>query len=214
MNKRVNKEMATRTKTAVKSAPAKAVKARLPAVVIKTQAQAEKAPEGVHPVVARGVTGLKLRKVSDEHGAGAFTLRYWSNCERRTIGLGSLSKMSLAEACQKAREYIGKRDKGIDPKDERDAERATNRAVKPVEEVVTFKQAAMDRLEVRSPEWKHKYAKAVWLNPLIKYAFPVIGDLDVYDIKLKTHRQNPTGRRQGWRAGDGAKDQSADRGDH
>jgi integrase len=156
-----------------------------PAVVIKTQAQAEKAPIGVHPVVARGVTGLKLRKTSDEHGAGAFTLRYWSNGERRTIGLGSLSKMSLAEACKMAREYIGKRDKGIDPKDERDAERAANRAVKPVEEVTTFEQMAEDHLRSFAPKWKHKYASQVWLGPLKEYAYPTIGGLGVNVIEVK-----------------------------
>jgi integrase-like protein len=93
--------------------------------------------------------------------------------------------MSLAEACQKAREYIGKRDKGIDPKDERDREIAANRAAKLVEEVTTFEQMAEDHLRSFAPKWKHKYASQVWLGPLKEYAYPTIAGLDVNVIDIK-----------------------------
>ena len=76
------------------------------------------------------------------------------------------------------------RRKGFDPIDERRRERAENLARSRATPPTTFKQMTAEYLRAHGDGWKHKYARAVWLNPLIKYAFPIIGDLPLDQIEL------------------------------
>ena len=39
-------------------------------------------------------------------------------------------------------------------------------------------------LAAHGGSWKHKYAKATWLNPIVKFAYPVIGRLSLDQIKI------------------------------
>ena len=149
---------------------------------IGTMAQAENAKAGVYRL--DGATGVTFRKVTDTVGAGAFNQRYWRGGERRTMSLGPLSRFaSLADACKRSREVLTERDKGVDPIEKRNAEKAANLAAKTP---VNFGQATETHVAAHAPSWKGRYARRDWVRPIEKYSFPIIGDLPVNDI-VATH---------------------------
>jgi integrase len=147
---------------------------------IESITQAKKIRLGVHPV--KDAKGVTLRKTSTAIGSGALNLRFWFGEDRLTMSLGLLSDFDsidgIREAAAAKRLLIRK---GVNPIVERDRELAG----KPVEDVVTFERATMDHLETFGAEWKHPYARAVWLNPLKEYAFPVVGHLSVNEIRVR-----------------------------
>jgi hypothetical protein len=63
-------------------------------MLIKTDTQVKSAPAGVHRV--RGATGLYLKKGAA--GAGSWFWRYRKGDRRSSMGLGSISAVSLADA--------------------------------------------------------------------------------------------------------------------
>lgn len=48
---------------------------------------------------------------------------------------------------------------------------------------IVFIEATKTNLEADAPSWKHRYASAVWINPIVKHAYPVIGHLNVNNIR-------------------------------
>jgi integrase len=144
--------------------------------VISTQAQAEKAGPGKYRVDSGGVVGLYLKKGAPGAQTGSWFRRYWaSNGKRRSIGLGALKNVSLKEAVKKAAELAVKLNDGKDPLAGKQASSA----------VWTFKTATESYLKAHAPSWKHPRALQVWHSPLIKYAYPVIGDMLLDDIRVQ-----------------------------
>src|SRR4029077_12319352 len=94
------------------------------------------------------------------------------------------NKVKLAEARVAAKDADALRRKGIDPIDERRRERAEAIAKARAAQPLRFREAVEAYLKDHAPHWKHKYARAVWLNPLVKFAFPVIGGLELDRIEL------------------------------
>jgi integrase len=146
---------------------------------ISTEWQAKNAEKGRYRVVAPGVANLYFKKTSDTVGAGSFVSRYWHNGKRRYMGLGPLSSISLAKACKRAKELAVERNEGVDPIEERRRKQAEERAKL---EPVNFIQATEVHLKAHAPSWKHRRARQVWLNPIARYAYPIIGRLWVNDI--------------------------------
>jgi integrase len=93
----------------------------------------------------------------------------------REMGLGSLITVSLAEARDRALECRKLRERDIDPIDartaaKRDAALAQARSLK-------FKEAAEAYIAAHRVAWKNDKHAAQWPATLIRYAYPVIGNL-------------------------------------
>jgi integrase len=159
------------TKTKTKKAP------------IGNAAQVAAAKPGVHKIA--GAEGLYLKKTGS--GAGSWFYRYRiAGDKKREMGLGSIAHISLADARLNANELTVRRAKGTDPKTDRDRERREADARQRAEaRKVTFAEAAEAYVDERSSEWRGSYARRNWINPLIKYAYPVIGRLLLDDIDVE-----------------------------
>ena len=91
-------------------------------------------------------------------GARNWVLRDMLNRRPRWMGLGPLALYGLADARAKAMDARRKRHDGIDPIEDRRAERIRQRLDKA--KAVTFKQCAESYIASHSPGWrneKHKY---------------------------------------------------------
>lgn len=137
-------------------------------------------PKGRHPdkvLSATKVRGVKepgryadgngLYLVVDPSGAKRWMLRTVVHGKRRDIGLGGTKVVSLAEAREKATEYRKIARDGGDPI------AIKRRAGKTVP---TFKEAAEKVHEGHSKAWKNPKHSAQWINTLVNYAHPHIGD--------------------------------------
>jgi integrase len=148
---------------------------------IKTATQATTAPAGVHGAGS----GLYLKKTSGDHDAGSWIYRYRFAGRRREMGLGQLASLSLAEAREAAVDLARAVRKGDDPiearRREKEAEANAARAKVPA----TFRQAAEAYLADYAPSWKHRGAVGDWLNPLARYAYPIIGDKALDSIEVE-----------------------------
>ena len=120
--------------------------------------------------------GLNLQVVQ---GKGQITrswlLRYTSPTTktRRELGLGSSRVRSLSDARKLATDLKLQVLDGLDPKDERDKQRAA--AVVDRAHRITFDEATIKCLETKSLEWKNVKHGQQWLNTLTTYASPMMG---------------------------------------
>ncbi len=120
--------------------------------------------------------GLNLQVVQ---GKGQITrswlLRYTSPTTktRRELGLGSTKVRSLSDARKLATDLKLQVLDGLDPKDERDKQRAA--AVVDRAHRITFDEATIKCLETKSLEWKNVKHGQQWLNTLTTYASPMMG---------------------------------------
>jgi integrase len=96
------------------------------------------------------------------------------------MGLGALAKTTLAEALKKARAFDAERDGGQDPLA---LKRAAKVEAATVADKWTFIQATESYVAAHAPSWKHPRARQVWLGPIVKYAYPVIGGAPLHSIK-------------------------------
>jgi integrase len=147
---------------------------------LSTNLQLKNAQAGVYSV--NGASGFGFKKASDEPGSGSYIVRYRLGGRRPTMGLGRFDEISLAEAREAAREAVKLARKGIDPIEQRKREREANLAAERAEKPVNFRQATEAYHALHAPTYKHKYAGQAWLNPIKKYAYPVIGELPVNDV--------------------------------
>ena len=121
-------------------------------------------------------TGLNLQVTQ---GQGRVTrswlFRYTSPTTRtrRELGLGSTRVRSLADARKLATDFRLQVLDGLDPKDERDKQRAA--AVTQRAHRITFDEAVSKCLETKSLEWKNVKHGQQWINTLITYASPLLG---------------------------------------
>lgn len=142
-----------------------------------TDAKARNLSPDSKPVAHGGVTGLVLHPASSR-GRGKWVLRYVSPVtkKRRNAGLGSYPEIGIAEAAklgQLMREQLAQ---GLDPLEERDKASA-------VMSVPPFKQAAEIVHASLEPGWKNKKHSQQWINTLMQYAVPVIGELPINQIE-------------------------------
>ncbi|MEO0426176.1 MAG: integrase arm-type DNA-binding domain-containing protein [Pseudomonadota bacterium] len=113
-------------------------------------------------------------------GGRSWVLRYKRNGKQREMGLGPTSLVTLAEAREDAREARRKLFRGIDPLDEREAQKA--KAAIETAKRVTFGQAAEQCIKALSAGWKNEKHAAQWPSTLNSYAMPVFGHLPVAEI--------------------------------
>ncbi len=135
-----------------------------------------KAP-GHHSV--GGVAGLALQIT--ETGARSWVLRATVGAKRRDIGLGGFPDVTLAGAREKAREVREKIQAGIDPVEERKA----NRSALIAQSIagIRFSEAADKYITAHEAGWKNPKHCQQWRNTLESYAYPIIGKMRVADIQ-------------------------------
>ncbi len=125
-------------------------------------------------------TGLYLQ-VAQGQGrvTRSWVYRYTSPTTRtrREFGLGSIRVRTLSDARRAAAELRVKVLDGLDPKDERDRERAT--AITARAHRITFDEAVAKCLEAKSLEWRNVKHGQQWLNTLKTYASPTLGSMPV-----------------------------------
>jgi integrase len=145
---------------------------------INSIAQARTAKAGTHGVKGKTApAGISLKKESDALGAGGFNLRFRRGNRRPTMGLGPVNAFkNLEEVFEAARDALKLVSKGIDPIAARKREKDTNLAA------VSFKQATEAYYEDLAPTLKHKYGGPCWINPVRKWAYPVLGQTLLDDI--------------------------------
>lgn len=107
------------------------------------------------------------------NGKKSWLFAYMMDGRSRSMGLGSASLVSLAEAREKAFEL--RRMVKLDRVDPLEARRAAL-AARPVP---TFREFAEQWIARHEPTWKNAKHRQQWRNTLATYADPVIGDLAV-----------------------------------
>lgn len=102
--------------------------------------------------------------------------------KRESISLGTFPTIGIAEAREAVREYAKGIRQGINPKTARDKEREeVNRTI----QRNTFKEVALEYWKTHHKSWKNLKHRAQWKDSWMEnYTFPVIGALDVAEIRL------------------------------
>ncbi|MCP2089938.1 UNVERIFIED_ORG: integrase [Paraburkholderia sediminicola] len=117
-----------------------------------------------------------------DSGARSWVFRFKLNGRVREMGIGPVSRVSLAEARKLATGYRDMVRDQIDPILARREEQRRQLLNISSDANVTFREAAEAYIRAREPEWRnHKHVQQ-WGNTLKTYAYPVIGDVRVRDI--------------------------------
>ena len=122
--------------------------------------------------------GLYLR-VTD-YGAKNWVFRFMLNGRARSMGMGPLHTVNLAEARKRAGEHRLRRHDGIDPIEHRRAERLQARL--DAAKAITFKECAQNYIKAHRAGWRNGKHAGQWEATLATYAEPVIGKLSVQAI--------------------------------
>ena len=120
--------------------------------------------------------GLTLRV---DNSGKRWVQRVTINGRRRNIGLGSYSMVSLSEARIQAFANAKAIRSGLDPIQEK--RQARELALSPP--IPTFSEAAEKVIELRRPTWRNVKHSAQWSSTLETYAYPIIGNVPVDQIK-------------------------------
>jgi len=121
----------------------------------------------------RYTDGNGLYLVVDLSGAKRWLLRVVVHGKRKDIGLGGLSYCSLAEAREKAAAYRKIARDGGDPIEQLRAATVV---------VPTFKLAAEQVHLEHKASWSNGKHQQQWINTLVHYAYPVIGETAVDQV--------------------------------
>lgn len=148
-----------------------------------TDLKARKVKPGDKPLADGTVTGLRLIP-SKKSGQGKWQFRFVSpvTAKRRDMGLGTFPEVQIAtvrKAALAARQLIST---GIDPVEDK---RARQSEITNKQTVVTFKDAALIVHTELKPSWKNAKHADQWLNTLKTYAFPILGNIPVAQLKPK-----------------------------
>ena len=132
-------------------------------------------------LAAGGTSGLYLQ--TSKTGTKSWVFRFKRKGKAREMGLGSLSKVSLAVARERARDAWLKLDQGIDPIEERDAAKAL--MAKPPKKKHTFAQCVEGYFENARSGWKGwkpgeppGRMERAWRQQMIDYAYPAMSVID------------------------------------
>jgi integrase len=131
------------------------------------------------PAVLHDGGGLYLR-VSPT-GSKAWVFRFQLDGKRRDMGIGPYPLLSLAEARQKALEQSKLRHEGINPLEQRRAQRASQRLSEGKGR--TFREVAEEFIARNEVGWKNAKHRSQWRNTLSTYVYPIFGDLPVAAIE-------------------------------
>lgn len=120
--------------------------------------------------------GLSL--VVKKSGTRSWVVRVQKDGKRRDIGLGSVKKVPLALARERATKVRLQIEAGLDPVMER----------KKAAGIPTFRESAVAVYEEQRKTWKNQKHNYQWMQSLEAYAFPFIGDMTVDKIEFPVVR--------------------------
>jgi integrase len=110
----------------------------------------------------------------------SWIFRYTRAGRTREMGIGSLNTISLVEARERARKCRQLLLDGIDPLEQRNAER-TAQAIETAK-AISFEECAYRYIAAHRDSWRSAKHAAQWPQSLAKHVFPVIGRLPVATI--------------------------------
>jgi integrase len=133
--------------------------------------------------------GLYLYVRSDE--AKFWTFRYHRDGRAREMGLGpAVGKhpISLAQARQKAYQYVDQLRSNLNPLDEQKAQIAAKKAELAAKAIKskTFKEVAEEYIKKNEVNWKGKAHRNGWRTAMRDYIYPTLQDVPVGDV-TKAH---------------------------
>jgi integrase len=126
------------------------------------------------------IAGLLLQ-ITDS-GAKSWILRYQLNHCEHMLGLGSAATFTLKEARERGRAARQLLADGVDPVSIKRAERAAAAAA--AAKAMTFERATLAYISQHETKWRSTDYRNEVLATLKKYAFPVLGIMDVSSIDL------------------------------
>ncbi len=106
--------------------------------------------------------------------------RYMRNGKQRSMGLGSATVVTLAQAREKATACSLQLAEGIDPIDARQVLRQGKKLTQA--RTVTFKHCAEKYIAAHEAGWKSPKHRSQWDQSLELHVYPILGDLSVFAI--------------------------------
>jgi len=145
------------------------------------------------PGVYSDGAGLYLRV--GRGSAKSWAFRFMRGRVAREMGLGGLTKVSLAQARKKAVILRLQLSNGIDPRahqQDEEAKRATEQKLAAARSM-TFDECADAYVRAHEISWQNAKHRKQWSNTLAKYVSPVFGSLAVQnvDVSLVTKAIEP-----------------------
>jgi integrase len=136
--------------------------------------------QGLYPDGA----GLYLRV--GRGGAKSWTFRFMLNGKSREMGLGGLTKVSLADARKKAIDARLLLSDGHDPLTHRQEEETRRAAAEKLSTArsMTFDKCAEAYISAHEASWRNDKHCQQWRNTLTTYVSPVFGSVPVQDIDI------------------------------
>jgi integrase len=143
-----------------------------------TEFEIKNAKEGTH------LDGNGLYLQVTKNGAKSWLYRYQLHGKRRWAGVGALADVPAKTARIKAAEMRISVANGIDPIDQKQANKkaAIANAAKEAAKSITFRSLAFDYIEQNKAGWKNSKHIKQWENTLDTYAYGVIGHLPPAEI--------------------------------
>ena len=149
---------------------------------ISNQSQVDCAGPGIYRV--KGAVGLHLKR--GENGSGSWFYRFRFAGKRPEMGLGAIADVTLAQAKDEALKLRLEVKTGVNPIiARRTAKVEIARLNALASNKRTFAQAAEDYVEAHASSWKHPATRRIWFNPIVKYAYPVIGKMLLDNIRVE-----------------------------
>ncbi len=128
-----------------------------------------------------GVPGLLIQVTPNN--AKTWLLRTTVGEVRREFGLGGYPEVPLAKARDRARELKEKIRNGIDPEEERKANKSALIAAQ--RRGLSFADAVDNYLNAKLDQYKNPKHRQQWRNTLQTYAMPELGEMLVQDIDVQ-----------------------------
>jgi integrase len=122
--------------------------------------------------------GLYLQITSA--GAKSWVYRFMLAGKARTMGLGSLNAVGLADAREKAADCRKLRAEGVDPIEAR--KRVQEAARLDAARTVTFRKCGDGYIAAHRHSWRNKKHAAQWTSTLETYAYPFLGNLPAQGV--------------------------------
>ncbi len=121
--------------------------------------------------------GLGLWLQVSRWSTKAWLFRFTRDGRARSMGLGAVHTVSLAEAREAALQCRKLLRDGIDPIEARAAERMAARIE--AARVLTFKTCAEAYIKAHEAGWKNAVHRRQWPSTMKAYVYPIIGELSV-----------------------------------
>lgn len=146
-----------------------------------TALQIKHAKEGMH------ADGSGLYLLVSKAGAKSWIFRYQINGRRREMGLGGVAEKSAVQVRAEVGRLRASLAAGTDPLDAKQQAIAENKVKAEMAKIraITFKDAALEYIDVKKAGWSNEKHVWQWENSLSLYAFPFFGSLPVSDVSTE-----------------------------